>query len=135
MGGGSRQPQAPGAALAVDEGVECSFSKFADDTRLSDAVATPEGLDGIQKDLDKLKKWAEDDHIESSPAEKDLEVLVGEWLDMIQQCELAAQKVKQLDIRKRDLPSFTMKEFPYGQGKLDHPTHHTKAKALWGFLR
>jgi len=42
----------------IDSAIECTFSKFADDIKLSGAVNKLEGWNTIQRDLDKLKKWA-----------------------------------------------------------------------------
>jgi len=98
----------------TDSGIECTLSKFGNHTKLCGAVNMSEGRDAIQRNLE---RWAcanlmkfnmpkcrdlhvdrgnpqyqyrlEDDGIESSPAEK---VLGYWWMDMSQQCALAAQK-------------------------------------------
>ena len=100
--------------IFINNGLECTLSKFANDTKLSGAVDKLEGRDAIQRDLVKLKRWdcvnlmrlnvaktkvlhlgqsnlRMGEELESSPAEKNLEVLVDEKPTMSQQCALAAQ--------------------------------------------
>jgi len=104
----------------LDEELECTLSKFAEDTELGGVVDTPAGCAAIQRDLDRLESWAERnlmrfnkgkgsvlhlgknnpthqyglgaDLLECSSVERDLGVLVDDRLTMSQQCALAAKK-------------------------------------------
>ncbi|KAK4830628.1 hypothetical protein QYF61_012453 [Mycteria americana] len=108
------------SALGLDDGAECTVSKSANDTKLGRVADTPEGSAAIQRDLDRLEKWADRNlmkfskekcevlHLgrnnamhqqmlgatqpENSFVEKDLGVMVDTRLNMSQECTLAAKK-------------------------------------------
>ena len=94
----------------VETRIKCTFSKFADNSKLSGAVYMLEGKDAIQRDLDMLERWVHANLMKfnkvkcrvlhlgwgnlkhrlcrkwlgCSPEEKDLGVLVNERFNMSQ---------------------------------------------------
>ncbi|RMC19110.1 hypothetical protein DUI87_03714 [Hirundo rustica rustica] len=106
----------------MDEGIKSTISNIAEDTKLVVIVNPLEGRRPLQRDLDRLDRWAKSSDLrfnktkcwvlcfglynplqhyrlgtqwlDKDQAERDLQVLIDSGLNMSQWCALASKKAK-----------------------------------------
>jgi len=129
----------------IDSRTECTLSKFADGTKPSGAVDKPSGYDAIQRDLDKLEKWAHVNLMRFNKTKCRVRATPGintGWgmkglraallkLDMSQQRVLAAQKANRiLGCIKSSMPSRSREVILHRYSALGRP-HLESYIQLW----
>ncbi|PKU43851.1 rna-directed dna polymerase from mobile element jockey-like [Limosa lapponica baueri] len=133
----------PSAPVDVESGIECTLSKFDNTTKLCGAVNTLDGRDAIQKDLDRLERWAPEIFMKFHKAKcKVLHVgqrnpkhkyrLGGEWIESSPEEDLGVLVDKKFNVSKvhsqPERPTLSwaaLKELWPGQGRWFCPPTQT----------